>query len=103
MEERYKGQVIRVTTEKDNSAYPWKPICKILDGTSREVIKQIDWQIGYATLDQGMKDLMFIGKEVKNSWGTFATSDRFIKEQPKLMALVNQAVGAISTSTQRRS
>jgi NitT/TauT family transport system substrate-binding protein len=40
----------------------------------------------YATLDQGMKDLMFIGKEVKNSWGTFATSDRFIKEQPKLMA-----------------
>jgi hypothetical protein len=53
MEERYKGQVIRVTTEKDNSAYPWKPICKILDGTSREVIKQIDWQIGYATPDQG--------------------------------------------------
>jgi len=39
----------------------------------------------YATLDQGMKDLMFIGKEVKNSWGTFATSERFIKEQPKLM------------------
>ncbi len=33
-----------------------------------------------------MKELMFIGKEVKNSWGTFATSDRFIKEQPKLMA-----------------
>jgi NitT/TauT family transport system substrate-binding protein len=36
----------------------------------------------YATLDQGMKDLMFIGKEVKNSWGTFATSDQFIKEHP---------------------
>ncbi len=34
----------------------------------------------YATLDQGMKELMFIGKEVKNSWGTFATSDRFLKE-----------------------
>src|SRR5215467_1926299 len=40
----------------------------------------------YAVLDQGMKELMFMGKEVKNSWGTFATSDRFIKEQPKLMA-----------------
>src|SRR5262245_21347131 len=39
----------------------------------------------YAAVDQGMKELMFIGKEVKNSWGTFATSDRFIKEQPKLM------------------
>jgi NitT/TauT family transport system substrate-binding protein len=46
----------------------------------------------YAALDQGMKDLMFIGKEVKNSWGTFATSDRFIKEQPKLMAGFARAV-----------
>jgi len=46
----------------------------------------------YATLDQGMKDLMFIGKEVKNSWGTFATSDQFIKEQPKLMAGFARAV-----------
>ena len=46
----------------------------------------------YATLDQGMKDLMFIGKEVKNSWGTFATSDQFIKEQPNLMAGFARAV-----------
>lgn len=46
----------------------------------------------YATLDQGMKDLMFIGKEVKNSWGTFATSERFIKEQPKLMLGFARAV-----------
>ncbi|HET8562375.1 MAG TPA: ABC transporter substrate-binding protein [Candidatus Binatia bacterium] len=40
----------------------------------------------YAALDQGMKELMYLGKEVKNSWGTVATTDRFIKEQPKLMA-----------------
>lgn len=40
----------------------------------------------YAALDQGMRDIVFIGKEVKNSWGTICTSDRFIKEQPKLMA-----------------
>jgi ABC-type nitrate/sulfonate/bicarbonate transport system substrate-binding protein len=46
----------------------------------------------YATLDQGMKELMFIGKEVKNSWGTFATSERFIKEQPKLMLGFARAV-----------
>ena len=46
----------------------------------------------YAALDQGMKDLVFIGKEVKNSWGTFATSDRFIKEQPKQMAGFARAV-----------
>ena len=46
----------------------------------------------YAALDQGMKDVLFLGKEVKNSWGTFATSDRFIKEQPKLMAGFVRAV-----------
>jgi len=46
----------------------------------------------YAPLDQGMKDLMFLGKEVKNSWGTFATSDQFIKEQPKLVAGFTRAV-----------
>ena len=46
----------------------------------------------YVALDQGMKDLMFIGKEVKNSWGTFATSERFIKEQPKLLAGFSRAV-----------
>lgn len=40
----------------------------------------------FAALDQGMKELMYLGKEVKNSWGTVATTDRFIKEQPKLMA-----------------
>jgi ABC-type nitrate/sulfonate/bicarbonate transport system substrate-binding protein len=40
----------------------------------------------YSALDHGMKELMYLGKEVKNSWGTVATTDRFIKEQPKLMA-----------------
>lgn len=39
----------------------------------------------YAALDQGMKELMYLGKELKNSWGTIATSDRFLKEQPKVM------------------
>ncbi|MGB7950420.1 MAG: ABC transporter substrate-binding protein [Candidatus Binatia bacterium] len=40
----------------------------------------------FAALDQGMKELMYLGKEVKNSWGTVATSDRFIKDKPKVMA-----------------
>ena len=39
----------------------------------------------FAALDQGMKELMYLGKEVKNSWGTVATNDQFIKEKPKLM------------------
>jgi ABC-type nitrate/sulfonate/bicarbonate transport system substrate-binding protein len=33
----------------------------------------------------GMKEILYLGKEVKNSWGTVATSDQFIKEKPKLM------------------
>ncbi len=38
----------------------------------------------YAGLDQGLKEILYFGNEVKNSWGTVATSDRFMKEQPKL-------------------
>jgi NitT/TauT family transport system substrate-binding protein len=40
----------------------------------------------YIGLDNGMKELFYYGNEVKNSWGTLATSDRLIKEQPKLVA-----------------
>ncbi len=46
----------------------------------------------YTALEHGMKELMYLGNEVKNSWGTIATSDRFIKEQPKLMAGFMRAV-----------
>lgn len=46
----------------------------------------------YAALDQGMREVVFIGKEVKNSWGTFATSERFMKEQPKQLAGFVRAV-----------
>jgi len=34
----------------------------------------------------GMREMIYFGNEVKNSWGTLATTDRFIKEQPKLTA-----------------
>jgi hypothetical protein len=63
MEEQYKGYVIRITTEKDGSAFPWKPICRILDGASREFIKQIDWEIGYDTPDQAEKARLMISKK----------------------------------------
>jgi NitT/TauT family transport system substrate-binding protein len=39
----------------------------------------------FAALDQGMKEILYLGKEVKNSWGTIATNDPFIKMKPKLM------------------
>jgi hypothetical protein len=45
-----KRHIIRVTVETDNSVFLRKPISKILDGGSREFIKQLDWPIGYDTL-----------------------------------------------------
>jgi len=39
----------------------------------------------FPALDHGMKDILYLGKEVKNSWGTIATNDTFIKTKPKLM------------------
>jgi hypothetical protein len=63
MEERYKGHVIRVTTEKDKGAYPWKPICRILAGASREFIKQLYWPIGYESSDQAEKVGLMISKK----------------------------------------
>jgi ABC-type nitrate/sulfonate/bicarbonate transport system substrate-binding protein len=39
----------------------------------------------FAALDQGLKEILYLGKEVKNSWGTIATNDTFIKSKPKLM------------------
>ena len=57
----------------------------------------------YAALDQGMRDLVFIGKEVKNSWGTFATSERFIKEQPKQLAgFVRAVIKGLRVARQER-
>jgi hypothetical protein len=63
MEEQYKGHVIRITTERDNSAFPWKPICKILDGASRAIIKEIDWQLSYDTLERAEKAGLIISKK----------------------------------------
>jgi NitT/TauT family transport system substrate-binding protein len=39
----------------------------------------------FAALDHGMKEILYLGKEVKNSWGTVATNDQFIKTKPKVM------------------
>ena len=39
----------------------------------------------YVALDKGMRELFFMGNEVKNSWGTLATTDKLIKENPKMV------------------
>ncbi|MSP37004.1 MAG: hypothetical protein EXR70_00760 [Deltaproteobacteria bacterium] len=45
----------------------------------------------YVALDKGMKEMFFFGNEVKNSWGTLATTDKLIKENPKMIAGVMRA------------
>ena len=40
----------------------------------------------YVALDKGMNEMFFMGNEVKNSWGTLATTDKLIKENPKMVA-----------------
>src|SRR5258706_2008474 len=40
----------------------------------------------YIGIPAGLRELSFIGGEVKNSWGTMATTDQLIQEKPKLVA-----------------
>ncbi|TMA07246.1 MAG: ABC transporter substrate-binding protein, partial [Deltaproteobacteria bacterium] len=56
----------------------------LLAGAVEASIMSVEQRL--ASLDGGMRELVYLGNEVKNSWGTLASSDRFIKEQPKLMA-----------------
>ena len=39
----------------------------------------------YVALEKGMREMFFMGNEVKNSWGTLATTDKLIKENPKMV------------------
>jgi ABC-type nitrate/sulfonate/bicarbonate transport system substrate-binding protein len=60
-------------------------------------------ELRYIGLDKGMKDLFYYGNEVKNSWGTLATSDRLIKEQPKMVAaFIKAALKALRRVRQDR-
>ncbi len=60
----------------------------------------------YVALDKGMREMFFMGNEVKNSWGTLATTDKLIKENPKMVgglrARDDQSV-ALHSPGQRRN
>ena len=56
-------------------------LAALLSGSVDAIILGV--QPRYIGVNAGMRELIFFGNEVKNSWGTLATSDRFIKEQPK--------------------
>jgi len=50
----------------------------------------------YVGLDKGMREMFFFGNEVKNSWGTLATTDKLIKENPKVVGgFVRAAIKAL--------
>jgi len=66
----------------------------LLSGSVDAIILGV--QPRYIGVNAGMRELFFFGNEVKNSWGTLATSDRFIKEQPKQVAgFIRAAVKAL--------
>ncbi|MBM4260716.1 MAG: ABC transporter substrate-binding protein [Deltaproteobacteria bacterium] len=56
----------------------------LLSGAMDAAVLGIDQR--YPAIDKGMKELFSFGNEVKNSWGTLATTDRLIKENPKMIA-----------------
>ena len=57
----------------------------------------------YVGLDKGMKEMVFFGNEVKNSWGTLATTDKLIKENPKMVGgFVRAAMKSLRYMRQNR-
>ena len=74
----------------------------LLSGSVDAIILGV--QPRYIGVNAGMRELFFFGNEVKNSWGTLATSDRFIKEQPKQVAgFMRAAVKALRFIRQERN
>jgi ABC-type nitrate/sulfonate/bicarbonate transport system substrate-binding protein len=39
----------------------------------------------YIGIDKGMREMFFFGDEVKNSWGTLGTTEKLVKENPKMV------------------
>ena len=63
---------------------PNNQLTALLSGVADAAVLGPDQRI--IALDNGMKELFYFGKEIKNSWGTLATTDRVIKERPKMLA-----------------
>lgn len=56
----------------------------LLAGTTDAAVLSVEQR--YVGLDKGMRQMFFFGNEVKNSWGTLATTEKLIKENPKLIS-----------------
>jgi NitT/TauT family transport system substrate-binding protein len=55
----------------------------LLAGTMDAAVLSVEQR--YVGLDKGMREMFFYGNEVKNSWGTLGTTEKIIKENPKLV------------------
>jgi ABC-type nitrate/sulfonate/bicarbonate transport system substrate-binding protein len=55
----------------------------LLAGAVDAAVVSVDQR--YVGLDGGMREVVYFGAEVKNSWGTLATADRLLTEQPRLV------------------
>lgn len=56
----------------------------LLAGTTDGAVLSVEQR--YVGLDKGMREMFFFGNEVKNSWGTLGTTEKLIKENPKLVS-----------------
>ncbi len=56
----------------------------LLAGTMDAAVLSVEQR--YVGLDKGMREMFFFGNEVKNSWGTLATTDKVIKENSKMVS-----------------
>ncbi len=56
----------------------------LLAGTMDAAVLSVEQR--YLGLDKGMREMFFFGNEVKNSWGTLGTTEKLIKENPKLVS-----------------
>jgi ABC-type nitrate/sulfonate/bicarbonate transport system substrate-binding protein len=56
----------------------------LLAGTMDAAVLSVEQR--YVGLDKGMREMFFFGNEVKNSWGTLGTTEKLIKENPKLVS-----------------
>ncbi len=73
----------------------------LLSGSVDAIILGV--QPRYMGVNAGMRELFSFGNEVKNSWGTLATSDRFIKEPKQVAGFMRAAVKALRFIRQERN
>jgi hypothetical protein len=63
METYYKGHIIVVDVERPDSKSKWKPTCTVLAEDSRNLIKDLEWDLDYDTYEQAERVGLLISKK----------------------------------------